>query len=140
MRTEKDYIRTIKKLHAALEMSEEKLNMLSEDVAVVGMACRFPGVNSPSDFDLLMRNRKDSWSEIPTDRWNPKYNDKFKSKGGGFLNDIDKFDNIFFKISTAEAKMMSPQQRLLLETSWHALENANIVPEELRGTNTGVFM
>ncbi len=140
MRTEQDYIKTIKKLHTALEISEEKLNTFSEDIAIVGMACRFPGVNSLDEYHELMKNGSDSWSSMPENRWDQKKNNAITTKGGFFLDEIEQFDNAFFKISTAEAKMMSPQQRILLETSWHALENSNILPEELRGSKTGVYM
>lgn len=140
MRTDKEYINTIKKLHSALKISESKLELLNEDIAIVGMGCRFPGVDTLHEFSTLLEKGKDSWSVLPKDRWDIKLNSNLETEGGFFIDDIDCFDNTLFKISKAEAKMMSPQQRILLETSWKALEHANIAPKTLKGSNTGVFM
>ena len=85
---------------------------------------------------------------MPSDRWDWQelYGDpqvekgKTKSKWGGFIDDIDKFDPLYFKISPLEAELMDPQQRLTLEATYHALEDAGIPYRKLKGTNTGVFI
>jgi len=119
-------------------------------VAVIGMACRFPGgCTTPDAFWRFLREKGDGITDVPADRWN--IDDYFDPKPGtpgkmyvrqaGFLQeDVGEFDARFFRISPAEAKETDPQQRMLLEVSWEALENANQNPDHLRGGNVGVFV
>ena len=58
---------------------------------------------------------------------------------GAHLQDIDKFDAEFFRISPVEALLLDPQQRMMLETTWHALEDAGMDPGSLRDSRTGIY-
>ena len=127
---------------------EPRAAVQSEDdgIAIVGMACRFPGAPDLPAFwrqleagvDAVTDGRQDSgpWSGVAGDPESPDA----ASRRGGFVEDIDRFDSRFFRIAPIEARMMDPRQRLLLETTWHALEDAGIDPEGLKGSRTSVYV
>jgi acyl transferase domain-containing protein/acyl carrier protein len=121
---------------------------LSEPIAVIGAACRFPGADNPEQFWQSLISGRDAVTEVPPDRWDvdatydpdPQAPGKSYSRWGGFLDRIDEFDAAFFGVSPREAQQMDPRQRILLETAWEALENAALAPGRLSGSNTGVFI
>ncbi|MFJ4918741.1 type I polyketide synthase [Streptomyces sp. NPDC088725] len=111
-----------------------------EQIAVVSMACRFPGgVTSPEELWDLVSGETDAMSGMPADRgWAREL--LAAGRPGGFLYDADRFDAALFGISPREAAAMDPQQRLALEVSWEAVERAEIAPSSLHGSRTGVFV
>ena len=119
----------------------------SEPVAVVGMACRFPGANGVADFWRLLESGGNAVQEgVPGSGIGrigalfPEDTGQIEAcRFGAYLDDLDRFDAAFFRISPVEAQLLDPQQRLLLETSWRALEDACIDPERLRDSRTGVY-
>jgi len=119
-----------------------------EAIAIIGMSCRFPGSNSTKAFWHLLNNGIDAITEVPANRWDiDAFYDpiqgapgKMNTRFGGFLEDVDQFDPDFFRITPREAQRMDPQQRLILEVAWEALENAGLAPNQLAGSQTGVFI
>ncbi|MDE3268058.1 MAG: beta-ketoacyl synthase N-terminal-like domain-containing protein [Chloroflexota bacterium] len=120
---------------------------VTEPIAVVGMACRFPGSDGLEAFWKLLEEGRSAVTEGDPGSGEGRIGQIFAdfqpqnsaSRFGAFIEDIDRFDPTFFRISPLEAQFLDPQQRLMLEVSWKALEDAGIDPEGLRGSRTGVF-
>ena len=120
-----------------------------DPIAIVGMACRFPGgASSPEMFWDCLAQGRDLVGEIDEQRWgtefyyhpNPRAPGRSYTWSAGVLDDIDRFDAAFFGISPREAAEMDPQQRLLLELTWEALEDGAQVPERLAGSDCSVHI
>ncbi|MEM7784834.1 MAG: SDR family NAD(P)-dependent oxidoreductase [Planctomycetota bacterium] len=118
-----------------------------EDIAIVGMSCRFPGAKNHHEFWQNLLDGVDSVRDIPEGRWDvdrfysaEKEPGKMYTKSGGFIDDIAEFDASFFNISDQEACWIDPQHRMLLENSYLAMEDAGIPVAPLADSNVGVFM
>jgi acyl transferase domain-containing protein/NADPH:quinone reductase-like Zn-dependent oxidoreductase/acyl carrier protein len=119
-----------------------------ESIAIVGLACRFPGAPDPDSFWALQRSGRDAIREVPAERWDREalYDPflsspgKTNSRWGGFLDDIDGLDAGLFGLSRGEAASLDPRHRLLLEVAWEALESAGLPPLGLAGDEAGVFV
>ena len=117
-----------------------------DDIAIVGMACRFPGARDLESFWQLLERGESAvtdgrgddgpWSGVLGD---PKADEPFLRRGG-FVDGLEQFDAEFFGIAPIEARMMDPRQRLLLETCWRALEDGGLAPHKLKGRPIGVYV
>ncbi|MDI1477094.1 type I polyketide synthase [Polyangium sp. y55x31] len=115
----------------------------NEPIAIVGMACRFPGGgDGPEAFWAALENGVDAVREIPADRWPPEAisGDRPAARWAALLDDVSQFDAAHFGISPREAESLDPQQRLLLEVTREALDDAGQRPDRLMGSKTGVFV
>ncbi len=120
----------------------------NDPIAIIGASGQFPASPDLASFWENLKAGNNCVSEVPLHRWdmNEHYDKsgtapgKAYSKWGGFIDDIDKFDPLFFNISPAEAEMMDPQQRLFLTHCWRCIEDAGISPASLSGHRCGVYV
>ncbi|MDG4810888.1 HAD-IIIC family phosphatase [Micromonospora sp. WMMD1120] len=152
MPTEAELVDYLKQVAGELQVTRARLEALEqqrdEPIAIVGMSCRAPGVDTPDRLWEVVARAEDLIGEFPRDRgWDvdglydpePGRPGRTYTRSGGFLTDAGDFDPSFFGISPREALTVDPQQRLTLEAAWEALESGGIDPHTLRGSRTGVF-
>jgi len=118
------------------------------DIAIIGIAFRFPMANDIAEFWEKIRSGTDCISEIPEERKKDvsKYY-KFVGMDSelgysemGYIDEIDKFDHKFFSLSPKEASLMDPNQRMFLEIAWQAIEDSGYGGKKIAGSRTGVYM
>ncbi|MGI6668752.1 MAG: SDR family NAD(P)-dependent oxidoreductase [Acetivibrionales bacterium] len=130
------------------EAPECRDNRDNADIAIIGVSGRYPMASNLDEFWENLKAGKDCITEVPADRWDySRYYSsdreepgKMCSKWGGFIDDADKFDPLFFNISPREARVMDPQERLFMETVWHTIEDAGYTRARMGMYNTGVFV
>ncbi|MCB2360150.1 SDR family NAD(P)-dependent oxidoreductase [Clostridium estertheticum] len=149
---------TTEEIKYSIETSESNLNnsthLQEEDIAIIGIAGRYPEADNIDEFWENLKLGKDCISEVQKSRWDWRKFENIKSptgkdisRWGGFINNYDCFDPQFFRISPREAELMDPQERLFLETCWEAIEDSGYTPKNIvlprEGNNTreiGVFV
>jgi 3-oxoacyl-(acyl-carrier-protein) synthase len=116
----------------------------SDDIAVVGMACRFPGANTIEEFWELLCAGKSMCRELPTSRFSTQKSLRMRSKEvrywGNFLDEPDVFDHRFFNMSSREASSTDPQQRLVLQVAYEAMESAGHFDELSKSSSIGCYL
>ena len=119
-----------------------------EEIAIIGVSGRYPMAANLDEYWENLKSGRDCISEIPLERWDynkyyqPEKGVKGKSNGkwGGFIDDVDKFDALFFHMTPLEAQHLDPQERLFLETAWHTIEDSGYKVDKLCNGNVGVFV
>lgn len=119
-----------------------------DDIAIIGLSGQYPMAKDVNEFWENLKSRRDCITEIPASRWdfrqyfdeNKNVKGKTYSKWGGFIDDVDCFDPLFFNISPKDARYMDPQERIFLQTAWHVLEDAAYTRERLSKDSVGVFV
>ncbi|WP_019912665.1 non-ribosomal peptide synthetase [Paenibacillus sp. HW567] len=133
---------------AILEKVNRSSDVKRQDIAVIGIACRVPGADTPRQFWGNLLGKINSIGAFPEERLQdlspfiPELEELLAQSNhqAGYLEQIAHFDHPFFRISEKEAMAMEPYQRLFLETAYHAMEDAGYGGDKLKHSNTGVFV
>ena len=134
-------------------VKRKRLKAAVDDIAIIGLAGRYPGANNIDAYWERLKAGDDCISEIPDDRWamegffEPDMEQavaqgKSYSKWGGFIEGHADFDPLFFGISPREAQNVDPQERLFLTCCWQVIEDAGYTRQTLQSKhegNVGVF-
>ena len=115
------------------------------EIAIVGMAGRYPKAKNLHEFWENLREGRDCTGPLPEERIARRLRNDFTTQyRGGFIDEVDRFDSLFFNISPREAEVLDPQERLFLEVAWETLEDAGYYPDILaqdgKHRNVGVFV
>ncbi|MGH8080896.1 MAG: beta-ketoacyl synthase N-terminal-like domain-containing protein, partial [Lysobacter sp.] len=123
---------------AAASPASDMPMQIDMDIAIVGMAARLPKARNADELWENLTQGRDCISEIPQSRFDRRRNrDALGRYRGGFLDELDRFDSLFFNISPREAETLDPQERLFLEVTWEALEDAGYYPEAFQSDELG---
>ena len=105
-------------------------------IAIVGMACRFPGADNVARYWQLVRDGRHAFTRPPADRWDHdaffseslRAFDKYYAPTGAYVDNVREFAALEFAIPPRRVEVMDPQQRMTLETAWNALQDAGYAP------------
>ncbi|MDP2316993.1 MAG: aminotransferase class I/II-fold pyridoxal phosphate-dependent enzyme [Pseudomonadota bacterium] len=105
-------------------------------IAIVGMACRFPGAPNVSRYWQMIRAGRHAFGPPPADRWDhaaffsdvQRASDRYYAPHGAFVDDVRSFAALEFGIPPRRVEVMDPQQRLTLEAAWNAVQDAGYAP------------
>ncbi len=130
-------IRSIARRLTSIDVTRRIAKPKQDDpaIAIVGMGCAVPGARDVGELWALIRDNVDAIAQVPEDR----LRDTGKTRWGGAV-EVHEFDTAFFGIAPRDAAHIDPQHRLLLETTWQALEEGGLNPQQLAGSDTGVFI
>ncbi len=112
-------------------------------IAIVGVAGRYPKARNIRELWENLRQGLDCVEELPADRYQRRLRyGPTKRYRGGFIDDVDRFDSLFFQIPPKDAERLDPQERLFVEVAWEALEDAGYYPEAIAagGGRVGVYV
>jgi polyketide synthase PksM len=132
-----------------VNVGNKKKSEASVDVAIIGMSCRYPKSENIEAFWQNLKNGTDCITEVPGNRWkefsnwyhpDPYHAGTASNKWGGFIDDVDAFDPLFFGISPSDAEFMDPQQRIFLEECLKTIESAGYAPSSLSDQSCGVYV
>ncbi|MCX8131441.1 MAG: SDR family NAD(P)-dependent oxidoreductase [Clostridia bacterium] len=118
-------------------LAEKGFGGTTDDIAVVGLSCRFPGAPAKEDYWQLLTRGLSAIKPVPEKRWQPKNN---RIDYGGWLDDAELFDADFFSINEKDAEIMDPQARIILEESLKAIYDAGYRHKDLSGEKVGVYI
>jgi acyl transferase domain-containing protein/NADPH:quinone reductase-like Zn-dependent oxidoreductase/NAD(P)-dependent dehydrogenase (short-subunit alcohol dehydrogenase family)/SAM-dependent methyltransferase len=133
---------------SAVKAVSEQPGKQCQEIAIIGISGRYPQADNLETFWENLKTGKNCVTEIPQERWDyrqyydPKKNKRGKSycKWGGFINNVDQFDPLFFNIAPKEAQIMDPQERLFLQTAWETIEDSGYTRDKLHTEKVGVFV
>jgi len=151
--TVKSFDSDIKKLDVvqptvAVKTVSKQPNQQCQEIAIIGISGRYPQADNVETFWENLKTGKNCVTEIPRERWDyrqyydPEKNKRGKSycKWGGFINNVDRFDPLFFNIAPKEAQIMDPQERLFLQVSWETIEDSGYTRDKFQKEKVGVFV
>ncbi|HEX2925561.1 MAG TPA: SDR family NAD(P)-dependent oxidoreductase, partial [Ruminiclostridium sp.] len=120
----------------------DELPRKSQDIAIIGVNGIYPKAKNLKEFWKNLIDKVDCISYVPEDRWDYKayeQNSTIYGKWGGFIDDVEMFDPLFFNISPKEAKAIDPQERLFLQVAYNTFVDAGYSKEDLNNQKVGVF-
>lgn len=124
------------------EMNHVETGRFPQDhaIAVIGMACVFPGAPDVHAFWSLLEQEICAVRRVPPERWDAANLPASAAPYAGFIDDAACFDTAFFGISPKEAAALDPRQRLILQLAWRTLEDGGIAADNLKESRLGVFI